>query len=77
MRKCCELAQPKSCLNSAHMEEPIFVLRAQDAMAPIVVEMWAHKARGCGASKEKVQGALDTAQAMRDWARTHGSKVPD
>ena len=30
------------CLQKAHHTEPIFVLRAQDKIAPAVVRVWAH-----------------------------------
>lgn len=40
MRKCDELADPKSCLNKARAEEWIFVLLARDAAAPAAVRAW-------------------------------------
>lgn len=36
-----ELANPESCLNRAATDEPIFVLRANDPLAPIIVRYWA------------------------------------
>lgn len=36
-----ELSNPASCLNKARDDEPIFTLRANDPLAPIMVRMWA------------------------------------
>jgi len=36
-----EIATELSCLNKAKDDEPIFVLRANDLLAPIVVSCWA------------------------------------
>lgn len=41
MRKVEELTDPISCLNRAAMDEPLFVLRANDANAPAIVQKWA------------------------------------
>lgn len=54
--------------------EPVFVLRAQDILAPSIVRIWAHAAAVCRASDEKVASALDIAEAMEDWPTR---KVPD
>lgn len=36
-----ELLKPTSCLNKALADEPIFVLRAHDKLAPAIVRQWA------------------------------------
>lgn len=57
---------PKSCLNQAHHDEPIFVLRGKDSTAPKVILHWIAKnfeAR----SKEKLLEAFNCALAMKDW----------
>lgn len=36
-----EISDPYSCLNRASDDEPIFVLRAHDKIAPYVVRQWA------------------------------------
>jgi len=78
MRKCCVLANPKSCLNKAAMDEPLFVLRANDPVAAAVVEMWAglaaeHHEHG------KVAEAYEVAKQMRIWRQAHveGYRVGD
>lgn len=58
-------------------DEPVFLIRAQDAVGPAVVELWAHNARAAGADPELCNRVLDWANAMRVYAQEHGSKVPD
>jgi len=61
----------------ADLDEPLFVLRAQDDLAPEVVQLWALNATMRGATKDKVEAARECARAMREWQRLHGSKIPD
>lgn len=56
-----------SCLSNVKPGEPIFVLRAQDKLAPELIRDWAIKAHINGASDDKVNEALATANAMEDW----------
>lgn len=73
------------CLRNAKDDEPIFVLRAQDELAPMVVRIWAnilelqakrdHKDRK--QVEAKIDDALDLATDMELWAGKHGSKLPD
>lgn len=58
-------------------DEPIFVLRAQDRLAPHMVLDWAERARGVGVPEEKCAEAERCAKAMWAWARVHGAKFPD
>lgn len=59
-------------------DEPVFLLRAQDQMAPGVIGVWCHSAEHRGTPKAKVAEAYDTAAAMRTWQEAHGGgKVPD
>lgn len=77
-----ELSNPNSCLNKTHDDEPIFVLRANDAVAAHVVEYWAsayviekqdHNTDGqlTAAQHAKVLEARGNALAMREWKRAH------
>jgi hypothetical protein len=61
------------------LDEPVFILRARDVLAPRVVVHWAHLAEQAGSPKEKVHAALVMAKQMADWqARNeHQVKVPD
>lgn len=65
------------CLANARDDEPIFVLRSQDQLAPAIVRRWADAAERAGVDEEKVVEARQQAKAMEDWGRTRGSKVPD
>lgn len=64
-----------SCLNKAHEDEPVFILRANDPLAPHIVESWAeyYKAthEGAGtfttARNEKYKQAWAVAESMRAW----------
>lgn len=55
-------------------DEPVFVLRAQDVIAPLVVEQWASVARNLGVPQHKVKRALRCAEEMRKWP---GRRLPD
>ena len=61
-----------SCLAKSSDDEPIFVLRAQDALAPYAIKLWAERARWNGLSKEKYDEALAIAHRMTEWpSRKH------
>lgn len=56
-----------TCLEKVHPNEPIFVLRAQDLLAPDIVEQWANMAQQLGCPRDKCEGARRTANEMRSW----------
>jgi len=58
-------------------DEPIFVLRARDVLAPEVVGAWADKMKERGGDSDKKHDALVIADQMREWQRRNGSKLPD
>jgi len=64
----------KGCIAAAHEDEPVFVLRAQDKLAPALVEAWARLASEHGCGIDKVQEALRCAAAMISWP---SRKFPD
>lgn len=66
-----------SCLTKAHDDEPIFVLRANDAIAPSTVRSWADIAEGLGTPAPKIREARDLADRMVAWQIANGSKIPD
>jgi hypothetical protein len=43
MIKCNEIDSPNSCLSKADDFEPLFVLRANDPLAPALVRLWANE----------------------------------
>lgn len=55
-------------------DEPIFILRGQDATAPTFVEAWADSAERYGVNPEKVAAARACAAKMRAW---RNRKTPD
>lgn len=66
MIKCNELANPSSCLNKAESNEPLFVLRAKDPLAPQTIRHWATMSMGVQPT-EKVTEAFRAAEAMEQW----------
>jgi hypothetical protein len=62
------------CFEKAADDEPIFVLRGQDVLAPMVVEYWAELAAKLRVNPPKILEAYQCAQAMREYERR---KVPD
>jgi hypothetical protein len=63
-----------TCLQKAAEDEPIFVLRAQDRLAPTIVRDWATLARDHGCAPAKVQEAFRLADQMEQWPTR---KYPD
>ena len=63
------------CLDKAADDEPLFILRAQDLVAPEAIEAWCQLAETAGAPLEKVAHARLHAEAMRQWPGH--KKVPD
>lgn len=62
------------CLLKAADDEPIFVLRAQDKLAPEIVRAWAWVAKNNGLPLEKYQEAVELAEQMERWPTR---KYPD
>lgn len=61
------LRNGRGCLGRAVLDEPVFILRAQDKLAPRVVVWWATLADQAGYSEDKVRAALMVAKQMADW----------
>lgn len=75
MLKCLELRNPKSCLNKADTDEPIFVLRAKDLCAPQTLRLWATMADGIHEG-EKIAEALACAEQMQRWRDANFPPAP-
>ena len=69
------LLNPSSCLNKAEGDEPVFVLRAKDPLAPMIVRMWAELAYQLNAHEsKKIQDAYGEARDMVQWrAKMYGA----
>lgn len=67
-----------SCLQKVADDEPIFVLRAKDSLAPEIVREWVKLARLCGKTPpEKLAEAEELAVKMEKWGEQHESRLPD
>ncbi len=64
----------EGCLGKAALDEPVFILRAQDRLAATVVRDWAEYARNNGCGEAKIAEALRLADAMDAWP---SRKFPD
>lgn len=73
-------ARGEGCLGRAADDEPIFILRAQDKLAPALIEEWAERlyaAAPFNTATEKIDEARALATKMRMWQVINHSKVPD
>ncbi len=57
---------------AAKTDEPTFVLRASDPMAPILIRLWAAQKWQEHADPEMIDEARAVADAMDAWRREHG-----
>jgi len=62
------------CLQNAGDNEPIFVLLAQDELAPEVIRYWAQQAILSGIPDSEIVAALEQADLMEQWPNR---KLPD
>jgi hypothetical protein len=58
-------------------DEPVFLIRAQDATATWVIAEWIKRARIIHADPAIIQAAKDQLDRVYDWQDAHGVKVPD
>lgn len=70
-------AMKRGCLVNAAPDEPVFILRAQDLVAPAAVRAWAEYARRAGTPEAKCKAAEKVAADMDAWRLVNGGKVPD
>lgn len=70
-------AEGNPCYDKASDDEPLFVLRSQDSLAPEIVREWAYRAQVSGTPMEKVEEARRVADQMEDWQIANSKKVPD
>ena len=68
MTKTENIDNPNSCWNKAAGDEPVFVLRANDPIAPAVVRLWATLSFTACHHPDKVASAGVAACAMEAWA---------
>ena len=60
-------------------DEPVFLLRAKDALAAEAVRAWADSAEEAGVDEDLVEAARTQADEMEAYAATHfeGGQLPD
>ena len=58
-------------------DEPVFVLRAKDALAVGAIEEWMELAEEAAVSADKIAEADELCGLMEEWQRRNGSKLPD
>jgi len=58
-------------------DEPVFLIRGQDVVAPEVLRFWAKTAEQAGAKPDIVELVLKQAEAMEVWQGMVSMKVPD
>lgn len=58
-------------------DEPVFLIRGQDAVAPAVIRMWAEFAKLAGAKANIVRAAYAQAERIEQWQQDVASKTPD
>lgn len=58
-----------------HEGEPIFIIRATDALGPATVIDYARRAVKAGCDEALVDGAFDHAMKLADWQRDNPEKV--
>lgn len=63
------------CHTAAAPDEPIFTLRANDPLAPVLVQRWAHDYLANGGNPEKAEEALKCAREMIAWKREQTRQV--
>lgn len=58
-------------------DEPVFLLRAKDSIAPDVVRWWSHLLEHLGGDPETIAAARHHANLMAQWQRDNNWKLPD
>lgn len=64
-------------LNLIPEDEPVFLLRGQDILAPELLLRWAAKLRLMGGDPNMAKIVEDGAQEMIEWQKNHKNKLPD
>lgn len=63
--------------NKIPKDEPVFLLRGQDILAPELLLLWAAKLRLKGGNPRMAEKVEDHAQKMIEWQKTKKVKLPD
>lgn len=63
--------------NKIAEDEPVFLLRAKDQLAPGILMKWATELINRGGDKKMAKMVTDHAVKMVDWQESNGCKLPD
>jgi len=63
--------------NKIPEDEPVFLLRGQDSLAPKLLMMWATDLLLRDGDPSMAESAMQQAQRMLKWQKEHGTKTPD
>ncbi len=79
MTKLEEFNNPRSTLNKAGEQEPLFILRSTDASAPFAIKSWIVAAIAGGVPMAKIDGARQLLHDMVAWQTANPGlvKQPD
>ena len=59
------------------VDEPVFLVRAQDISAPATLRFWAEENHRNGGDIALSELAESTADLMEDWQKSHNAKAAD
>ena len=58
-------------------DEPVFLLRAQDKHAPVILRFYASLVNGVGGNPDIIRNTMCHARNMEMWQEDYGCKSPD
>ena len=58
-------------------DEPVFLLRAKDKTAPLIVRQWAAEQKKQGSTDNCIEVAEKWADTMEEWQQKNGCKLAD
>lgn len=59
------------------VDEPVFLIRGQDKVAPRVLRFYASCAHAAGCSSDLIKTVMQQASDMETWQKEHGGKFAD
>jgi hypothetical protein len=72
-----QAARGEGCLGRALDDEPVFVLRARDALAVRTIQFWMQELAKIRLNSPKIEQANDDVQKFLHWGGVNGTKFPD
>lgn len=75
MRKHEELSDPYGCLSKAHVDEPVFIIRAQDKYSLEVLEFYLQMCKSRKVDKKKLDKISQELTDFKAWQEEHSKQV--